>query len=68
MAQTFHEVMRRLANAEVERRHEQAIRDAAFLTVKAIGDITTLSVDSWEHSHDELFRPLAIQEGSRKAV
>ena len=68
MDETFHEVMKRLAGKELERRHEQAIRDAEFLTVSAIGDITTLSVDSWEHSHDGLFRPLAIQEGTRKAV
>ena len=46
MAQTFHEVMRRLASAEVERRHEQAIRDAAFLDLKAMGEVSDLSVSS----------------------
>lgn len=68
MAHTFHEVMRRLASAEVERRHEQALRDAAFETCKALGEVSDLSASSWEYSHDRLFRPLAIQEGSQKAV
>ncbi len=68
MAQTFHEVMRRLASAAVERRHEQAIRDAAFLTVKAMGDMTDLSLKSLKRSPRKVFRPLAIQEGSQKAV
>ena len=68
MDETFHEAMKRLAGKELERRHEQAIRDAAFLTVKAMGDMTDLSLKSLKRSPRKVFRPLAIQEGSQKAV
>lgn len=68
MAETFHDVMKRLAVKEVERRHAQALQDAAFLTVKAMGDMTDLSLKSLKRSPRKVFRPLAIQEGSQKAV
>ena len=59
--QTFHDVMRRLAVKEVERRHEEALRNAAAQSHEAISELSDTAVDSWTRQCDLEYRPLAIQ-------
>ena len=66
--QTFHEVMKRLAIKEVERRREQALERAARESSQAISELSDAAVDSWTRQCDAESRPLAIQASESTRV